>query len=137
MGRKLNCIMLVDDDIPTNFIHERIISEANYANNVVVARGGNKALDYLRLADSEGKINPDLILLDINMPAMDGWEFLEAYEEQNFKSGGRAVIVILTTSLNPLDKEKARGQRNIKGFISKPLSEEKLNEIYNRYFLKN
>lgn len=135
MKNKLNTVLLIDDDEPTNFYTQMIIQDAGCANTIKVAQGGREALDYL--ANSHQKSNypsPDLIFLDINMPAMDGWEFLDEYKKLHKESQGKIIVVMLTTSLNPDDKTKADGMPEISGFESKPLTEEKLTKILNQYF---
>ncbi len=74
MADKLNCIMLIDDNEDDNFFHSRVIQKNSLANNVIVMPSALEALGYLKLKDQQ-RIKPDLILLDINMPGMNGWEF--------------------------------------------------------------
>jgi CheY-like chemotaxis protein len=135
MKSKLNSVLLIDDDEPTNFYTQMIIEESGCADHVKVAQGGKEALDYLNSAHHHnGYPRPDLIFLDINMPAMDGWEFLDEYKKLKKESHGRVIVVMLTTSLNPDDKVKASSIPEISGFESKPLTEEKLKSILSQYF---
>ena len=73
--------MLIDDDEPTNYIHERIIEEVGCTEKIVAIQSGRRALDYLTSKTDGAYPQPDLIFLDINMPAMTGWGFLEKYSE--------------------------------------------------------
>src|SRR5690606_32947414 len=98
MRKKLNCILLVDDDPDDNFYHQIIINEMNIVNNIDIARNGIEALEYLK---TEDQLPPDLIFLDLNMPKMNGWEFLEQYKHLGIGQKARVLIVILTTSANP------------------------------------
>lgn len=134
MKRKLNCILLIDDNEADNFIHTLIIEEANCAEKVVSVQSGMEALDYLKSKKDGEYPHPDLIFLDINMPVMNGWEFLEEYEKLSKLQQGRVILMMLTTSLNPDDKEKARQKNIINGFKNKPLSIEMLEEVLTKYF---
>ncbi len=129
MDNTINCILLVDDDDAVNFIHNRVIQKYGCCNHVAIAHNGQEAIDFLTTKIDGKYPQPDLIFLDINMPIMNGWEFLEEYEKLEHEKKGREIIVMLTTSLNPADKEKAENIANIYDFQPKPLSLEDLNKI--------
>jgi CheY-like chemotaxis protein len=135
MKNKLNCILLVDDDEPTNFLNKMILEDVDCAQNIEVAYSGQGALEYLKTANGNGDpTSPELIFLDINMPAMNGWEFLEQYSALDKQHKANVVIVMLTTSLNPDDHERANGIADVSGFETKPLTQEKLECILKKYF---
>jgi CheY-like chemotaxis protein len=138
MNSKLNCVLVIDDDEPTNYFNQLLLEKSGCASHIHVAQSGQEALDYLtnsRLLDGEDRFPcPDLILLDINMPAMDGWEFLEKYKEMNNEHKGRIIVVMLTTSLLQEDIAKAKATPEISGFEHKPLTVENLNRILDKYF---
>jgi len=138
MITKLNCVLLIDDDEPTNYISKMLIEEANCTEHIQIAENGQSALDYLTNSDSFSNNQeyacPDLIFLDINMPAMNGWEFLEKYDQLDPKHKGRVITVMLTTSLNPDDRLKAQENDSISTFETKPLTSEKLKKILKEYF---
>jgi CheY-like chemotaxis protein len=139
MDNKLNCILLVDDDAPTNYLNEEIIRDVDCVDHVQIAETGKEALDYLASRGqftTNGSIypQPDLIFLDINMPGMDGWEFLQEYEKLPPDQRGKMIIVMLTTSLNPEDELKAKASDGIAGFITKPLTREMVQDILERHF---
>jgi len=131
MKKKLNCILLVDDDAEDNYFHQIVINEMNITEHIEVALNGVEALNFLK---KENQTHPDIIFLDINMPKMDGWEFMEAYKELRANQKAKVVVVMLTTSTNPSDKERAGQFPDIIGFNSKPLTEEILNRILERNF---
>lgn len=142
MKKKINCVLLIDDDEPTNFLSQMIIEEAGCAEDIQVANSGEQALRYLTSQDDlskEGKSHPrpDLIFLDINMPAMNGWEFLQKYNALGDEQKGNIVIIMLTTSLNPDDRIKSQDIPHVAGFENKPLTEEKLDSILKKYFPEN
>lgn len=132
--KKLNCILLVDDDEATNYLHQMIIEELGFTEKVVVAQNGLEALDYLKSEEGGIHPQPDLIFLDVNMPRMNGWEFLEAYEKLAANQQGDIVMVMLTTSLNPDDLDKSQRIPKIKGFRNKPLDAKMLQEIMEEFF---
>jgi len=137
--QKLNCILLIDDDLATNFINKRIIQKADISEHIQVALNGKEAIDYLcKKGNFESDTNefpqPQLILLDINMPVMDGWEFIEAYKKLDTVNKEEITIVMLSSSFNPADKAKAESIEQISDFKQKPMSKEALLEIIATYF---
>ncbi|MEM9917952.1 MAG: response regulator [Bacteroidota bacterium] len=111
---KPSTILLVDDDETTNFYNELLIRQHFPKLEVAIVTNGQKALNYLQKHPY-----PKIILLDINMPVMDGFEFLEIYQQQNHSDP--PLIAMLTTSLNPDDIKLADAYPQIKKFLSKPL----------------
>jgi len=132
MIQKLNCIMLIDDNEDDNFYHKMIIKEVDLAAHIEVTESGFEALNYLK---NSARI-PELIFLDINMPAMNGWEFLEEYRKLSDYQKAQIIIIMLTTSLNPLDKKRAEKIPEINGFETKPLTVETLKNISEKFFRK-
>jgi len=141
MKKKLNCILLIDDDEPTNFINRIVIEQSLCADHVEVAQTGEQALSYLtNNTGLNSKINyprPDLIFLDINMPAMNGWEFLEKYRKLQKEQQGKIVMVMLTTSPNADDELRAKQIPEISGFENKPLTAVILKKIFAKHFSDN
>jgi CheY-like chemotaxis protein len=134
MNRKLKCILLVDDNPDDNFFHERVIKKSNLAEIVVAKQTGIDALEYLKSKKDDENLHPELIFLDINMPGMNGWEFLEEYNKLDEKSKSRAIVVMLTTSDNPDDKQKSAMINIASDFRTKPLTGEMLTEIKTKFF---
>ena len=127
----LDSILLIDDDHATNFFHEYVIKQLHCAKFVVAKQSGAEALDYLR----NDKLQwPDLILLDINMPRMNGWEFLDAYRRIHHDRKYRTTMVMLTVSENPDDRSRAQGYKEVNEFVIKPLTDDKLRALLRKYF---
>ncbi len=139
MKKKLNCILLIDDDEATNFLHARLLRKAEVSNHIMVCESGKEALEYLSQESRFPNIStesslPDLIFLDVNMPTMNGWEFLEAYQQMEIGQRGDIPIVMLTTTLTLQDREKACQHTGIVGFINKPLNPVALRTLLQEIF---
>jgi CheY-like chemotaxis protein len=132
--KHLDCILLVEDDDTINFFNQYLIRHLGICESVVVATNGVEALDYLKLVEAGKALRPDLILLDINMPIMNGFEFIEQYEllHEDWKS--KVLVVMLTTSLHADDVERAKKHPSIAEYFYKPLMEQKLGELMEKYF---
>jgi len=134
MENKINCILLVDDDMATNFINKKIIQKTNIVEHVHVALNGKEAIDYIcgkgKFESSDNKYpSPEMLLLDINMPVMDGWEFIEAYQKLDDAYKKNIKIIMLSSSFNPADKAKADSIKEISEFRQKPMDKVALLEI--------
>jgi CheY-like chemotaxis protein len=130
MKQKLNSILFIDDDEPTNFLNKMVVEQFDCTCQVQVLESGQAALSYL----SGDCPRPDLIFLDINMPAMDGWEFLGRYRELPQSKKSDIVLIMLSTSLNPDDKTRTRQFPEVAGFEGKPLLQCGLEGLLKRHF---
>lgn len=134
----LKSILLVDDDEISNLFNQIFISKLDINVNVDVVLNGKEAIDFVTsIRNSPNTLLPCLLLLDIKMPLMNGWQFLDAYESsvsQEVKDN--IAIVMLTTSEDEGDAIKAMNNPNIKDFIQKPLSEEILFKLIDSHFEK-
>jgi CheY-like chemotaxis protein len=131
MNKKLNCIMLIDDDDDDNYFHQIVINKMDITEHIEVALNGEEALIFLK---KENQTHPDIIFLDINMPKMNGWEFMESYKELRADQKAKVVVMMLTTSENPEDKKRAALYTEIISFNSKPLTQEMLAAILEKHF---
>lgn len=134
MNQKPNCILLVDDSLADNFYHKMVIESAGYTNGVIVKQTAMEALTYLKSKDEASFPKPELIFLDINMPGMNGWDFLNEYQKLDKEHQGKVVVIMLTTSLNPDDAENARQFKVISGFEIKPLTRDSLFRVFQENF---
>ncbi len=128
MEKQYHCVMLVDDDEISNFISEKIIRNLNIANSIKVVSNGKLALHYVKESCEHADLQilcPDFILLDINMPVMDGFQFLDEFSKLSIPGYDKIKIIILTSSNNPKDVASAEKYK-IDGYINKPLTKEKL-----------
>jgi len=129
MKEKIREILLIDDNEADNYLHSLIIEEVDCAEQVTAVNNGKEAIKYISQLLEEGKNWPELIFLDINMPVMDGWEFLDAYNELKGIEEHPKIIMMLTTSLNPDDRSTAEENKRVTSFMNKPLTIESLTAI--------
>lgn len=126
---KLTEVLLVDDLPADNFLNRLLLQRMGVVEKISVALNGQEAIEYLTTPVDGALPDVELIILDINMPVMNGWEFLEAYEALPEEAKAKVVMMMLTTSMNPDDEARARGFSTIDSFSSKPLTEPALRAI--------
>ncbi len=129
-------ILLVDDSEADNFLHTRVIKRAGVANQISTAGNGAEALALLDaiVAGDNASPFPNAIFVDINMPIMDGWEFVDAYRDRFAGRTEAVVIAMVTTSVMDRDVERAVAHEVVDRHIEKPLTEEYLRELLETHF---
>jgi CheY-like chemotaxis protein len=126
---KMKNILLIDDDEVANFINERQVKASGIAKQIHVAQSGVAALSLLKEKLIGTKERPDIIFLDIRMPVMDGFEFLEEFNKLPEDHIKDIKVVMLSSSLAETDRQKAGQYKNVVGFINKPLNSIKIEEL--------
>jgi len=116
--------LLIDDNYIDNFVTRRILESSNFAEQIIVRQSPAEAINLLR----EGTIKPDVIFLDIRMPLMNGFEFLQEYDKLLIDKKD-IKIFMLSSSLDPTDMKESAGNKYITQFIHKPLTVKALEEI--------
>lgn len=129
MENNMKRIVLIDDDATTNYLNKMIIERSELVDEVVTFDSAQEALNYFN--ENVTSIEDSLVFLDINMPIMNGWQFLDQYEVMVGNMENK--IVILTSSINPADKQMAEKKSGIIEYKSKPLSIEMLNDLVRAY----
>lgn len=122
---KFNCVLLIDDDEITNFININLLEDMHITDRIEIATNGKEALNFL---ESSIDYCPQLILLDINMPLLDGFEFMEHFKALDLKGKDDTKVIALTTSSNPKDIQKLQ-DFGVTDLINKPLTRENLSNL--------
>ena len=128
-------ILCVDDDPITLMLSKMVISRSIFAKEIVTAQNGEEALNYfdeLRLNNLGTEINsyPTLIFLDLNMPIMGGWEFLDLFSKTEYVSNfEKTKVIVLSSTIDPSDIEKSKKYPMVFDFVSKPITRELLEEL--------
>jgi len=125
MSNRYNTCLLIDDNYIDNFVTRRILEGSNFADHVVVSQSATEAIQLLQ----SGSVKPDVIFLDIRMPLMGGFEFLQEYEKLDIAGKSNIKIFMLSSSLDPADMKKSVNNKFITQFIHKPLTQKALDEI--------
>lgn len=129
-------VLLIDDNVVDLKINSKIIKLSNLFDEIITCQSGEDGLNYLNKTLNEGKKLPDFILLDIQMPDMDGFEFLEFYKALPKQLTNTCLIAMLSSSLDFGDIKKAEASLHVIKLLKKPLLLPELEELLKKYFTK-
>ncbi|MGV9003450.1 response regulator [Flavobacterium sp.] len=126
----LNKVLCVDDDPITLMLCKKVIERVNYTKVVNTAKNGEDALEYFKQIKNNEIEPPELVLLDLNMPIMNGWELLDKYLELEFNLIFKETkFIVLSSTIDPSDIEKSKNYPMVIDFISKPITKDILKEL--------
>jgi len=126
MSVRYKTCLLIDDNYIDNFVTSKILAAGNYAENIVIRQSPEEAIESLKI----GAVKPDIIFLDVRMPEMSGFEFLEVYDTIAIENKNNIKIYMLSSSLDPTDIKKALVNQYVTQFISKPITHKALEELF-------
>lgn len=134
--KKIDLTYIIDDDDILVMLVKMLIKQNPLYGASQEFFNGEEAITHLHtlLANGDEKLLPDVILFDLNMPIMDGWQFLDAFVQLQLKK--EIPVFIATSSIDPKDMEKSKEYKPVKGYIKKPVKKENLEQIYNDFFAK-
>lgn len=115
-------VFIIDDDLIHQRIAQIMIAKNHIYDEYLSFTEAEKALEFLYQNADHKELLPDVILLDLNMPVVDGWDFLEAFEKITKNLKKEVHVFIVTSSVDDKDKQRSKDFTTVKGFISKPLS---------------
>ncbi len=122
-------ILLIEDDAVFVFITKRVIAKANFKGELETFENGFEAIKYLKKIAGSEELLPDIIFLDLAMPILDGWGFLEEYGKLQPRLKKAITIYIVSSSVSPHDVMRAKEINHVSDFIVKPISQERFLEI--------
>ncbi|MFC4477093.1 response regulator [Flavobacterium chungangensis] len=122
----LEQILCIDDDPITLMLCKKVISKSSFSHEVITAQNGEEALHHfntLKYTNDQAKKRPELIFLDLNMPIMGGWEFLDHFTSSDYKEFNTVPVIVLSSTIDPEDLAKAKKYPIIIDFLSKPITQ--------------
>ena len=127
----LDQILCIDDDPITLMLCKKVISRALFSKEIMTLQNGEEAINYFnnlkQISNQESAtVLPQLIFLDLNMPVMGGWEFLDYFNDEKFSEFNSIKVVILSSTIDPEDLEKSKQYPMVFDFLSKPISQSML-----------
>jgi len=132
-SKKYKSVMLIDDNEIDNLINQKMIEAANICEHIFTYSGAKSAIEFLKNMEKVASVAPivipEIIFLDIDMPLMDGFQFLDQFDKLNAETKKTCRIVMLTSSINPQDVNKSKDYDYVKKYINKPLTQENLKNL--------
>lgn len=124
-------ILLVDDDPITLMLCKKVFSRTSFSNTVITAQNGEEAISFFKKLNknTESENLPELIFLDLNMPVMGGWEFLDEFSNKRYERFHQIKIVVLSSTIDPEDLAKTKDYPMIIDFLPKPITLNMLNNL--------
>jgi CheY-like chemotaxis protein len=133
----LESILCVDDDAISLMLYKMVITKASFTNEIVTATNGEEALNYIKTLEVSSsksqKKELQLIFLDLNMPVMGGWEFLDSFSGVEYSEYNHIKVIILSSTVDPNDLENSKKYPMVIDFLSKPISKEMLKYIKTKF----
>ncbi|UTA70129.1 response regulator [Emticicia sp. 21SJ11W-3] len=128
---KINNVWIIDDDKILTYVLKRMLASINVFENIEIFQNGKEAFNQLTKALTERELLPDIILLDLNMPVMDGWQFLDEFERLDLNK--KITLYIVSSSIDTQDHEKAANYTVVSDFLVKPIGKKQIEQLVTDY----
>ncbi len=132
--KKMKTACIIDDDPIFIYGTKRLMTEVDFCENVLVFENGQDAIDGLNEITASGEKLPSVIFLDLNMPIMNGWEFLEDFVKITNHNREKVTIFIISSSVDPRDLERVKNYKVVNNYILKPISSNDLRSVLENAF---
>ena len=132
--KKINSAFIIDDDDIFIYGTRRVMQELNFCENISVFKNGQEAINGIKEHIKLGKELPDIILLDINMPIMNGWDFLEELAETANLNKDKVLLYLISSSVDPVDIDRAKKIELVTNYFIKPITPKQVKEILQEFF---
>lgn len=129
---KIHKIWIVDDDKILTYVLKRMLESVNSFENIEVYHNGKEAYDELIKGRNSPELLPDIILLDLNMPVMDGWQFLDVFETMTFNK--KIILYIVSSSIDSNDHLSAKNYKAVSDFLVKPIGKKQIEQMVESFF---
>ena len=129
--RKINNAWIIDDDKILTYVLQRIMGSVDSFENIEIFQNGKEAINQLSAAKKNPEALPDIILLDLNMPVMDGWQFLDEFEKINLDK--KISLYIVSSSIDVHDHNKAKNYKTVSDFLIKPIGKKQIEQMIESY----
>lgn len=129
--RKINNAWIIDDDKILSYVLQRMMGSADFCENIEIFQNGKEAINQLSNVTKDSNALPDIILLDLNMPVMDGWQFLDEFEK--FQLEKKIKLYIVSSSIDIQDHNKAKNYKTVSDFLIKPIGKKQIEQMLESY----
>ena len=129
--KKINNAWIIDDDKILSYILQRIMGSTHFCENIEIFQNGKEAINQLAVVKKDAEALPDIILLDLNMPVMDGWQFLDEFEK--IKLDKKITLYIVSSSIDIQDHNKAKKYKTVSDFLIKPIGKKQIEQMMESY----
>ncbi|WP_337041122.1 response regulator [Emticicia sp. 17c] len=129
--RKINNAWIIDDDKILSYVLQRMMGSVDFCDNVEIFQNGKEAINHLSAIQQNPESLPDVILLDLNMPIMDGWQFLDEFEK--IKLDKKVTLYIVSSSIDIQDHNKAKDYKTVSDFLIKPIGKKQIEQMIHSY----
>lgn len=136
----LDTILCIDDDAITLMLCKKVIIKSSFSHEIITVQNGEEALQYfqtIKEVENQSKARPQLIFLDLNMPVMGGWEFLDYFNTPEFGEFKNIKVVVLSSTIDPEDLEKSKQYPMVVDFLSKPITQAMLEYLKTKIKLES